>query len=103
MGDAGAAMQRAQDKVAEMQARSGALDELLASGALTDLTSTNDDIQAQLDKAKGTSDIDAQIAALKTQVASGPPRSLLRAMQRRSGARRRGQPRRDQVMADSKD
>jgi phage shock protein A len=70
MGDAGAAMQRAQDKVAEMQARSGALDELLASGALTDLTSTNDDIQAQLDKAKGTSDIDAQIAALKSQVAT---------------------------------
>ena len=68
MGDAGAAMQRAQDKVAEMQARSGALDELLASGALTDLTSTNDDIQAQLDKAQGTVDIDAQLAALKSQV-----------------------------------
>ncbi|MHB8379437.1 MAG: PspA/IM30 family protein [Acidimicrobiales bacterium] len=65
MGDAGAAMQRAQDKVAQMQARSGALDELLASGALTDLTSTNDDIQAQLDKASATSDIDAQLAALK--------------------------------------
>ncbi|HUZ42681.1 MAG TPA: PspA/IM30 family protein [Acidimicrobiales bacterium] len=76
MGDAGAAMQRAQDKVAEMQARSGALDELLASGALTDLTSTNDDIQAQLDKAKGTSDIDAQIAALKSQVASGTTSEL---------------------------
>ena len=42
MGDAGAAMQRAQDKVAEMQARSGALDELLANGSLTDLTSTSD-------------------------------------------------------------
>jgi phage shock protein A len=65
MGDAGAAMQRAQDKVAQMQARSGALDELLASGALTDLTTTNDDIQAQLDKASATSDIDAQLAALK--------------------------------------
>ena len=76
MGDAGAAMQRAQDKVAEMQARSGALDELLASGALTDLSSTNDDIQAQLDKAQGTSDIDAQIAALKTQVASGATTQL---------------------------
>jgi phage shock protein A len=77
MGDAGAAMQRAQDKVAEMQARSGALDELLASGALTDLTSTNDDIQAQLDKASSTSDIDAQLAALKSSGAvsalpSGP-------------------------------
>ena len=73
MGDAGAAMQRAQDKVAEMQARSGALDELLASGALTDLTSSNDDIQAQLDKAKSSADIDAQIAALKTQI--GPSTS----------------------------
>jgi phage shock protein A len=76
MGDAGAAMQRAQDKVAEMQARSGALDELLASGALTDLTSTNDDIQAQLDKAKGSSDIDAQLAALKSQIASGSTTEL---------------------------
>jgi phage shock protein A len=76
MGDAGAAMQRAQDKVAQMQARSGALDELLASGALTDLTSTNDDIQAQLDKAKGTSDVDAQLAAMKAQIASGTSSEL---------------------------
>ena len=73
MGDAGAAMQRAQDKVAQMQARSGALDELMSSGALTDLTGSNtDDIQAQLDKASANSDIDAQLAALKTQVASAP-------------------------------
>jgi len=71
MGDAGAAMQRAQDKVAEMQARSGALDELLASGALTDLTTNSDDIQAQLDKTSSTGNIDAQLAALKSQVASG--------------------------------
>jgi phage shock protein A len=70
MGDAGAAMQRAQDKVAEMQARSGALDELLASGQLTDLTSTSDDIQAQLDKAGGSANIDAQIASLKAQIAA---------------------------------
>jgi len=64
-------MQRAQDKVAEMQARSGALDELLASGALTDLTSSpTDDIQAQLDAAGG-SNIDAQLAALRAQVAGG--------------------------------
>ena len=71
MGDAGAAMQRAQDKVAEMQARSGALDELLASGQLTDLTSTSDDIQAQLDKAGGTANVDAQLAALKAQLGAG--------------------------------
>ncbi len=73
MGDAGAAMQRAQDKVAEMQARSGALDELLASGQLTDLTGSTDDIQAQLDKVSASSDIDAQLAALK---AGGTPTAL---------------------------
>ncbi len=71
MGDAGAALQRAQDKVAEMQARSGALDELLSSGALTDLTSNRDDIQAQLDAAGGSSEVDAQLAALKAQMAEG--------------------------------
>ena len=71
MADAGASLQRAQDKVAEMQARSGALDELLASGTLTDLTSTHDDIQAQLDKASATSSVDAQIAALKQELGSG--------------------------------
>jgi phage shock protein A len=69
MSDAGAALQRAQDKVAQMQARSGALDELLSSGALTDLTSSRDDIQAQLDAASSTSNVDAQLAALKSQMA----------------------------------
>ena len=70
MADSGAAMQRAQDKVAQMQARSGALDELLASGALTDLTSNRDDIQAQLDQAAAPSDVDAQLAAMKAQLGS---------------------------------
>jgi phage shock protein A len=71
MTDAGAAMQRAQDKVAQMQARSGALDELLASGSLTDLNAPTDDIQAQLDKAGTTSNVDAQLAALKAQLGTG--------------------------------
>lgn len=71
MGDAGAALQRAQDKVAQMQARSGALDELLSSGALTDLTAApSDDIQRQLDAASATSNVDAQLAALRAQIAT---------------------------------
>ncbi len=70
MTDAGAAMQRAQDKVAQMQARSGALDDLLASGALTDLNSPSDDIQAQLDQASNATNVDAQLAALKAQLAT---------------------------------
>ena len=34
MGDVGMAIQRAEDKTAQMQARAGAIDELMASGAL---------------------------------------------------------------------
>ena len=47
-------MQRAQDKIARMQARAGAIDELLASGALDDLTQPVDDIQKELDKVSST-------------------------------------------------
>ena len=77
MSDAGAALQRAQDKVAEMQARSGALDELLASGALTDLTAgPTDDIQTRLDQVSAGSAVDAQLAAMKAQLASGESTAL---------------------------
>ena len=70
MGDAGLAMQRAQDKIAAMQARAGAIDELLASGGLTDLNSEpSDDIQAQLNQLSASSQVDAELAALRGQVA----------------------------------
>jgi phage shock protein A len=53
MGDVGMAMQRAEDKTAQLQARAAALDELIASGALEDATRAAgpDDIDAQLDTA----------------------------------------------------
>ena len=59
MGDVGLAIQRAEDKTAQMQARAGAIDELLASGALDDPTGTaKDDITlragaARLDLRRG--------------------------------------------------
>jgi phage shock protein A len=67
MGDVGLAMQRAEDKTAQMQARAGALDELLASGALDDATlpAGRDDIQAALDAARTDTDIDRELAALR--------------------------------------
>jgi phage shock protein A len=73
MGDAGATMQRAQDKIASMQARAGAMDELLASGALTDLTSPVTDIQAELDRAQSGTQVDRELAALKAQLMAGGP------------------------------
>lgn len=79
MGDAGATMQRAQDKIASMQARAGAMDELLASGALTDLTTPVTDIQRELDKAQAGTQVDRELAALKAQLAAGEPAGALSA------------------------
>lgn len=77
MGDAGAAMQRAQDKIAGMQARAGAMDELLASGALTNLTTPVTDIQAELDRAQSGTQVDVELAALKAQLAASGPAAEL--------------------------
>jgi phage shock protein A len=77
MGDAGATMQRAQDKIAGMQARAGAIDELLASGALTNLDTPVDDIQAQLDKVATTSQVEDDLAALKAQLTTAGPAGAL--------------------------
>jgi phage shock protein A len=71
MGNSGAAMQRAQDKIAGMQARAGAIDELLASGALNDLSTPVDDIQKELDKVSATSQVDNELAALKLELGTG--------------------------------
>jgi phage shock protein A len=81
MGDVGLAMQRAEDKTAQLQARSGALDELLASGALEDASrpAGRDDLQAQLDAASGRSDVDRQLTALKAHaLPSGSTPAALR-------------------------
>jgi hypothetical protein len=44
LGDEGAALQRAQDKIATMHARAGALDELPRSGVLEDAGSNTGDL-----------------------------------------------------------
>jgi phage shock protein A len=67
MGDVGMAVQRAEDKTAQMQARAGAIDELIASGALDDASSINrgDDITRELESMSSQADVEAELAALK--------------------------------------
>ncbi len=72
LGDSGAALQRAQDKIAVMQARASATDELLQSGVLEDVGGDTDDIQHELDQASANAQVDQQLAALKAQIASAP-------------------------------
>ena len=71
LSDSGAALQRAQDKITTMQARAGALDELLASGVLEDVGGGDDDIQKELDQVGQAHDVDNELAALKAQLGSG--------------------------------
>ncbi len=67
MGDVGMAVQRAEDKTQAMQARAGAIDELIASGALDDASSINrgDDISRELEAMSTQSDVESELAALK--------------------------------------
>jgi phage shock protein A len=68
MGDVGMAIQRAEDKTASMQARAGAIDELIASGALEDVSAPpggGDDIARELEAMSSQSDVEAELAALK--------------------------------------
>jgi phage shock protein A len=77
MSDAGMSMQRAQDKIDSMQARAGAMDELLASGALTNLNQPVDDIQAELDKVQATDTVDRELAAMKAELGTAAPSAEL--------------------------
>ena len=73
VSDSGAALERAQDKISTMQARAGALDELLQSGVLEDVGGGGDDIQKELDEVTSSSDVDSELAALKAQLGQGTP------------------------------
>ena len=73
MGDVGLAIERAEDKTAQMQARSGAIDELIASGALDDRLSLGggDDIDRELAAMSSQTDVEAELEQLKAASSGG--------------------------------
>ena len=76
MGDVGLAVQRAEDKTAQLQARAGAIDELLASGALDDPTgTTKDDLTLELEQLASTSDVEDELSRMKASIGAGPAAS----------------------------
>jgi phage shock protein A len=77
MGDVGMAIQRAEDKTAQMQARAGAIDELMASGALDDAVGgQRDDIQSELDMMSASSDVENELSRLKGEITAAAPKQL---------------------------
>src|SRR5919204_238443 len=76
MGDVGVAMQRAEDKVAQMQARGSAIDELMASGALEDLTGTSDRLEAELTRGASDTQVELELARLKGEIGPTPAKAI---------------------------
>ena len=67
MADVGLAVQRAEEKTENMKARSAALDELLESGTLTDL-SGGDEIENELAKIKAKATVEDELAKMKLEM-----------------------------------
>jgi phage shock protein A len=77
LGDVGLAVQRAEDKTAEMQARAGAIDELMASGALSDPSGmSKDSITVELERMASESEVEAQLAAMRNQLGSAEKKAI---------------------------
>jgi phage shock protein A len=71
MSDIGLSLNRAEEKTNKMRAKSQALDEMIDSGALTDVTSTapsaGADIEAELDKAAINQSVEEELAKMKAE------------------------------------
>ena len=70
MADASMMVDRSRDKIAQMQARSAAVDQLLDSGVLDNVaTSAGDDIERRLGTGGSEAAVQAQLDAMKQQIA----------------------------------
>ena len=77
--DVGMAIDRAENKTAQLQARASAIDELTATGVLGDPTATGggSDIDRELAQLSSASTVDADLARMKAELVQGPaPRQL---------------------------
>jgi phage shock protein A len=72
MGDVNMAIERAENKTAQLQARGAALDELTASGVLDDPTGYGkDDITRELEALSAGSGVENEMARLRNEIAAG--------------------------------
>jgi phage shock protein A len=75
MGDVGLALERAEQKTEELQARAGAIDELLESGTIPDLTAPRDQIEAELQKTSRDQEVELELAEMRKELGAGSAES----------------------------
>jgi phage shock protein A len=78
MADVGLAIQRAEQKTEDMQARAAAVDELEKAGTFEDLTQLepNADIDRELAKVQAHGEIEAELAKMKGEIGAPKARAL---------------------------
>ena len=67
MTDIGMALNKAEEKTEKMKAKSGALDEMIDSGVLTDYTINKDSIEKELEQVTVKGSVDEELAKLKAE------------------------------------
>ena len=67
MTDIGMSLNKAEEKTEKMKAKSGALDEMINSGVLTDYTSSKDSIEKELEQITLKGSVDEELAKLKAE------------------------------------
>lgn len=74
MTDIGMAIDRARNRTEQMQARAGAIDELVSQGVLADVTDTTggNDVDRQLAQISAQQDVDSQLARMKAEIGQAP-------------------------------
>jgi phage shock protein A len=72
LGDVGLAIQRAEDRTAQMQARAGAMEELMATGAL-EVPGGKDSLTAELERMAADNQVENELASMKAQLGGGAP------------------------------
>ena len=79
MTDIGNAIDRAQNKTAQMQARAGAIDELVNTGVLADVTQVGggNDVDRELAKISANASVDDELARMKAEIGAPAPRQPL--------------------------
>lgn len=73
--DVGMAIDRAENKTQQLQARASAIDELMTSGVLADSTALggpSTDVDRQLAQLSQASTVDAELARMKSELGQGP-------------------------------
>jgi phage shock protein A len=78
MADTGLAIQRAQDKTEQMQARASAVEELVEAGTLEDFTSGGQtELDRELAQISASHQVDSELEKLKAEVGAGAPQKEL--------------------------